>query len=794
MKIKSIHIVGFGKFNDFSMDFKDGLQIICRPNEYGKSTIMEFIKMMFYSKRAGEKATSKNRSLRKKYFPWSKNQMGGKIIFEYSGNEYEIQKKLDSSSPSKDEVLFQNISTGEKIILDKSQEIGEYLFGIDVRSFERSSFMGNIGKSDFEIHKNEEDKTAEKIMANFSENSNFTASKRLSEAINDLESVTKRSGKIPKLKCKIDELKIKIHNLKEKENTQQQIQEKIEKLNELKEEKLNIQKHLKSVEDSNYLSKIKNLVSEAENYENLKSEMKKMLCSNELPEDYVYNLKLRIGEIEDSCRRLRDLNFSKPKCKNYKNFQKEYENIKYLSSEKLDSEINLNKLNRFQDSYHSDKNCCDNENLNNLVNDYHNLKSNIFCKKSKNISLALYILNIIFLVASLFTFARIGSNNFIFCIFLFLAGLTGCVNLFKYIKKSQNLKSLKKLDSEINKSIISEKNFLEENLKKYQSEIDKILNDFGLNSVEEFYLNYMATQSAGKISEKCEIIKNEIKISVDYLVKEVSKVRSVESYQQCKNFIEYLEKLKNDMLNLEEKIKIKANILNIDDYSLKNLKSIEKELSSKIDVAHADKLDLPQKIARLAYLNSLNLEEKISNFQKSIVVFDTDSNELEAQLISEEKRLNRMNNYLKSLKIAHSTIENISDNLRKNFSPKLNQRASEIFCDITKNKYKEIHVQKDYGILINNDGFDIDYDKFSNGTIDQAYFSLRVAISELISESSSNVPLILDDIFMQYDDARLLSLLKFLKNYSNLSERQIILFTCHSNVEDLALKNSIIDC
>ena len=655
------------------MDFKDGLQIICRPNEYGKSTIMEFIKMMFYSKRAGEKATSKNRSLRKKYFPWSKNQMGGKIIFEYSGNEYEIQKKLDSSSPSKDEVLFQNISTGEKIILDKSQEIGEYLFGVDVRSFERSSFMGNIGKSDFEIHKKEEDKTAEKIMANFSENSNFTASKRLSEAINDLESVTKRSGKIPKLKCKIDELKIKIHNLKEKENTQHQIQEKIEKLNELKEEKLNIQKHLKAVEDSNYLSKIKNLVSEAENYENLKSEMKKMLCSSELPKDYVYNLKLRIGEIEDSCRRLRDLNFSKPKCKNYKNFQKEYENIKFLSSEKSDSEINLNKLNRFQDSYHSNKNCCDNENLNNLVNDYHNLKSNIFCKKSKNISLALYILNIIFLVASLFTFARIGSNNFIFCIFLFLAGLTGCVNLFRYIKKSKNLKSLKKLDSDINKSIISEKIFLEENLKKYQSEIDKILNDFGLNSVEEFYLNYMATQSAGKINEKCEIIKNEIKISVDYLVKEVSKVRSVESYQQCKNFIEYLEKLKNDMLNLEEKIKIKANILNIDDYSLKNLKSIEKELSSKIDVAHADKLDLPQKIARLAYLNSLNLEEKISNFQKSIVVFDTDSNELEAQLISEEKRLNRMNNYLKSLKIAHSTIENISDNLRKNFSPKLNQ-------------------------------------------------------------------------------------------------------------------------
>lgn len=776
------------------MDFKEGLQIIYGPNEFGKSTIMEFIKMMFYSKRAGEKVSIKNRILRNKYLPWSGSQMGGKIIFEYHGNEYEIQKKLSSSSPSKDEVLFQNISTGEKIILDKGQEIGEYLFGVDVRSFERSSFMGNIGKSDFEIYKKEEDKTAEKIMANFSENSNFNASKRLSEAIIDLESVTKRGGKIPKLRSEIDELKIKIHTLKEKECEQQKIREKIEELNELKDEKLNIQKYLKAIENADYLSKIKKLVSEARNYENLKSEIEKLTSGSKFPENYIDDLKQKIGKTEDLLRRLQVLNFSKPKLKNYKNFQKEYDNIKFLSSKKSDIETSLNKLDRFKNSYYSNKNFCDDDNLNNLVNNYHNLKSHIFCKKSKSISLILYVLNIILLVISFFTFIKIGTNGFIFYIFLVLSGLTGCINLFRYIEKIKNLKSLKQLDSDINKSVLSEKNCLEENLKKYQNKIEKILNNFKFNSVEEFYLNYMEARSTDKINKECEDIKNEIKTSVDFLVKEVSKIEVVKSYQQCKNFIKYLEKLMNDISALEEKIKTKANMLNISDYSLENLKLIEEELSSKLNISSVDVSDLPQKRARIEYLNSLNLEEKISDFQKSVRVFDTDSNEMEAQLKSEEKRLNKMNNYLKSLEIAYNAIENISNNLRKNFSPRLNQRASEIFCDITKNKYREIHIQKDYTILINNNGFDREYDKFSNGTIDQAYFSLRIAISELISESSKDVPLLLDDIFMQYDEVRLVCLLKFLKNYSNLSKRQIILFTCHNRIKELALENSIIDC
>ena len=56
MKIKNIHIDNFGKFENFNIDFKDDIQIIYGENEAGKSTLMDFIKLMFYRKEGYEKA------------------------------------------------------------------------------------------------------------------------------------------------------------------------------------------------------------------------------------------------------------------------------------------------------------------------------------------------------------------------------------------------------------------------------------------------------------------------------------------------------------------------------------------------------------------------------------------------------------------------------------------------------------------------------------------------------------------------------------------------------------------
>ena len=55
MKIIEINIKSFGKLRDFVLKPGDGVNIIYGRNEAGKSTIMAFIKAIFYGLESGEK-------------------------------------------------------------------------------------------------------------------------------------------------------------------------------------------------------------------------------------------------------------------------------------------------------------------------------------------------------------------------------------------------------------------------------------------------------------------------------------------------------------------------------------------------------------------------------------------------------------------------------------------------------------------------------------------------------------------------------------------------------------------
>ena len=67
MKIKSVNIAAFGGLKNKVIDFKDGFNVIYGDNENGKTTVMSFIKMMFYGSGRGSAQIAKNP--RKKYTP-----------------------------------------------------------------------------------------------------------------------------------------------------------------------------------------------------------------------------------------------------------------------------------------------------------------------------------------------------------------------------------------------------------------------------------------------------------------------------------------------------------------------------------------------------------------------------------------------------------------------------------------------------------------------------------------------------------------------------------------------------
>ena len=72
MFIKRIEIGQFGKLKDISLDFKPGANLIVAPNEWGKSTLIDFIFAVFYGmdhNKADLRSSNRSRNM-----PWEQDR------------------------------------------------------------------------------------------------------------------------------------------------------------------------------------------------------------------------------------------------------------------------------------------------------------------------------------------------------------------------------------------------------------------------------------------------------------------------------------------------------------------------------------------------------------------------------------------------------------------------------------------------------------------------------------------------------------------------------------------------
>ncbi len=229
MKIKRIEIIAFGKFKNFSMDFKDGFNLIYGKNEDGKSTVMAFIALMLYGNAGSSGRTDISKNIRKKYMPWGGEQMAGDIEIEGKGKKYRIHKEFKATSKS-DKVSITDTETGEKLNLPPGMEIGKYFFGLDYQGFEKSIFGFDAEK----IH-GEENADISSKLSNISESgdeniSYGTAIARLEKAKEDLISKRGNKGRLVEINSRIEGLREQIAHLKAKEASRANLKAEYESL------------------------------------------------------------------------------------------------------------------------------------------------------------------------------------------------------------------------------------------------------------------------------------------------------------------------------------------------------------------------------------------------------------------------------------------------------------------------------------------------------------------------------------------------------------------------------------
>ena len=140
MKLISIHIEDFGCLHNFDLKLEEGLTVIREDNGFGKSTLAEFIRAMFYGFPRAAKSLDKNK--RKKYLPWNGGKCGGYLIFALGEECYRLERTF-GTTPKAD--FFRLIDLRTNRTSDRfSEDIGLELFGLDGDSFERSTYFPQL--------------------------------------------------------------------------------------------------------------------------------------------------------------------------------------------------------------------------------------------------------------------------------------------------------------------------------------------------------------------------------------------------------------------------------------------------------------------------------------------------------------------------------------------------------------------------------------------------------------------------------------------------------------------------
>ena len=273
------------------------------------------------------------------------------------------------------------------------------------------------------------------------------------------------------------------------------------------------------------------------------------------------------------------------------------------------------------------------------------------------------------------------------------------------------------------------------------------------NKFNEINLNLMNLENEKKL------IENNQKNNIDELNK-------IKNEFNLKNNLEK-EKRKNKYLNKIEKNKIN-NFIN-----LNNLENINFEIEKNQKNLNNKKIEL-----HTLNLDKKNIEPQLDNLSK-----------IEEELVNNNNKMSTLQNLNISMNLAKEVLNEAYEKMKNSVTPKFTENLSNNISNITNGKYDKVMFNESEGLIVALENGDyVPVNRFSIGTIDQLYLSLRLSMINELSDES--VPIFLDEAFAFYDDDRLENILEYLN--TKFSDRQIIIFTC-TNREKNILKNKNID-
>lgn len=766
MRIDSLYIASFGGLKNYRLDLSEGFNLLYGANEQGKSTLMSFIKMMFYG---SERGSSLSKNLRKKYTPWDGSSMAGSIDFTLEGKKYRLEKEFRSSN-STDKTVLVDLALGERKSVPS--DMGASLLGLSSAAFERSVFIGQFGfpESDTAAQSELNSKLSNIALTGDESVSFDRVFSRLQKAKLNLMSKSGKAGVYDKNMGLLEETRerlIKTEELWERLSAAKRQSDTMKaEIEELKKKSVLLKDKLSLKEDSLRAEKLRE-------YLDTKAELDKTASS----------LRLADGAVIDEMY-LRSLKFCLSRYTSALSALREKENQLSLIAETLSSgELSGAKATPQTEQKLSEElktlEAAQRDNLAKLqalkadASELERAKTALIANKKKA--------SICVIPAALFLIAATLLGILKQPLFAALCGIAGILlagmgiaalsaaakyktavcSLGDPEAKIAELEAIdigqeifdKKVKLEAvrtainsNTSVIEKQKELLTAGKKEQEELFSAAEEEKQKLIAVFsrYKPWSSPEDAAATLDEIAIICNnqkDIKNRLNFIARDLGNI----SYAEAERRLEELARLPldegvdYDALRTDEELYQKA----ITDKSAQ-LASLLAEIRT----------------AERGAENPEHIKKEIADLCR----------------MTEDQKA-----FCDACDIAMQTLNDGYAKLRSGFGSALEAKAGEYFKKLSGGKYGAVSVSDSFKITVTEEGLfparEVEY--LSSGAADQAYLGLRLAIASLMKGDEA-LPLLLDDSLAQYDDDRLALAMEFLKEYSETC--QIIMFTCHKAV------------
>ncbi|MFA7027289.1 MAG: SMC family ATPase [Sulfurovum sp.] len=781
MILSNLRIKNYKKYQDFTLDFYEGLTGIIGRNGSGKSTIFDAVSFALYGNIRGEKDTIKNAKA------GEKENVSVSLEFEIDGVNYKVVRELRGKSLIAKSTLYDNtdalISEGVKAVTDSIVK----LIGMSEDAFMHTVFANQKELTALSGLKSEDRKKIIRKLLGLEKIDKIE--QEIRGRLTDLNRDIKNFGSIllseEELKDINEEKKIKNRELKEVSKEVGDITKALEKkskevestfqtlktMQTLKDEylKLNnnlslLEQKLKSQNDSlvNNKEKHKKLQDQAEQYEKEKHLIEEYKALEEKlgilqKQQVLFSNK---AGLEKEQTALRD---------QYRDKEREIKNLLEKVGEKSTLLKQQEEQVRSQQTIENQIKAFESEEkiLNDEISRFQGLMDDTSSKINKIGELGRE--------SACPTCTRPLLDEYDSVI----ASLQTIIHDTHTKEIGRRKDALEKLVSQKSKEQDAWKN-IDKTLKEISGKLQVLASDERtLKGKQEEFI---------AIKEKELRNKKELEelVDVKYDKKEHEDVIAAKKKIEPKyNELIGLERLIKQIPDIEKEIKtIEASIVQSNEAVEKQKKVITAHTYD--EKVHEEKQKLYDALSREKdeINRSLREQEKTQEVIKGAIgSLQTKLDRNEEQKKSLQTKIDDKSDYEK-LKLFMGEFKN---KVNSKIAPRISQLASEMYAQITRGKYQHIEVSNEFDFFIYDDGVKYPIERFSGGEVDLANLVLRIAISKTLSELSGSGGvgfLAFDEVFGSQDEERRQEIMEAFHTIKE-QYRQIFLISHESEIKEM---------